>query len=205
MMFRQRLRTQNHSTRIVFMRSERGFSYLTLMAMIVIIGISLAGASYQWKTVAKRENEKELLFRGNEYRTAIFQYMNLDPLKRYPHAMDDLIKDPRSPNGRKYLRKLYKDPVTGGDFVPIFDPAKGLIGVRSRSIDKPLKTSQFRVVNHCFEEKQAYREWLFVVEQPIPGQAVPQPAPPLNGMTPGINPLSTPPCPTADFTRDEQK
>lgn len=184
-----------------------GFSYLSLMALIVIIGISLTGVAYQWKTVAKREKEKELLFRGNEFRFAITQYKNLNPLKRYPHSVEDLIKDPNSPDSKRYLRKLYKDPITGGEFVPIFDPAKGLIGVRSGSTEKPLKTSHFKVIDRCFEDKQQYREWLFIVEMPLVVQAIARPitTPGSESANTGAVPLLAPPCPTIGSITDEPK
>ena len=154
-------------------RSQKGFSYLSVMALVAVIGIFLTGAGYQWKTVIKREKEKELLFRGNQIRSAILLYLSEDPLKRFPHAMDDLMKDPRTPNPKRYLRKIYQDPMTGKSFTLIQDPARGLVGVYSSSHEKPLKVSNFRAENICFEGKESYSDWRFEVPPLIGVQMVP--------------------------------
>jgi type II secretory pathway pseudopilin PulG len=143
---------------------NRGFTFLAVMAMVMIVGISLSVTAYQWKTISKREKEKELLFRGNAIRSAIAQYVSGDPLRRYPHSLDNLVKDPRTPQPVRYLRKLYKDPVNNEEWDLIMDGASGgIIGVRSKSKDKPLKTANFKGLDRCFEGKTEYREWLFVV------------------------------------------
>jgi type II secretory pathway pseudopilin PulG len=188
------------------LRGKAGFSYLTVMALIVIIGISLTAVGYQWKTMAKREKEKELLFRGNEIRSAIIQYVNADPLKRYPHSVEDLIKDPKSPKTVRYLRKLYKDPVTNDDWEIITDPARGIVGVHSKSGEKPLKTSNFRIQDRCFEGKEHYRDWLFIAQAPILAPLIP----PAGGIPPEgakvVPVLSLPPCPpTTDSGAEEKK
>jgi hypothetical protein len=59
---------------------------------------------------AKREREKELMFRGQEYARAIQKYKNKFGV--YPSSVDQLIQT----NGFRFLRKLYKDPITGKDF-----------------------------------------------------------------------------------------
>lgn len=182
------------------LRGTSGFSYLSVMAIIVIIGISLTAAGYQWKTMAKREKEKELLFRGDAIRTAILQYVNADPLKRYPHSYEDLIKDPKSSKTVRYLRKLYKDPVTNDDWEIISDPARGVVGVHSKSGEKPLKSSNFSVADRCFEGKTHYRDWLFLAQAPIltpqippAGQTPSDPAP--SEGSPVVPVLPLPPCP----------
>ena len=182
-----------------------GFSYLSLMAIIVIIGISLSEVGYQWKTMAKREKEKELLFRGDAIRSAIIQYVNADPLKRYPHSLEDLLKNPNIPNPTRYLRKFYKDPMTGGEFLLITDPARGLVGVHSGSTEKPLKTSNFRVADRCFEEKKTYREWQFIVEVPVGIQPATAPAQGAAGQTNQGTPLPTAlPCPPTNTLSEEK-
>jgi type II secretory pathway pseudopilin PulG len=178
---------------------EGGFSYLSVMALVVLIGISLTGVSYEWKMMAKREKEKELLFRGDAIRAAIAEFVNSDPLRRFPQSMEDLVKDPKSANGRRYLRKLYKDPVTGDDFQLIKDPVRGLIGVSSKSRERPVKIANFSPIDHCFEGKESYREWEFEISQialPAPAGAV-QPA-----TVPGSAPT---PCTAPANTSTEEK
>jgi type II secretory pathway pseudopilin PulG len=184
-----------------------GFSYLAVMAIIVIIGISLTATGYQWKTMAKREKEKELLFRGTEIRSAIIQYVNADPLKRYPHSLEDLIKDPKNPNVKRYLRKIYKDPMTDKDFILILDPSRGLVGVHSGSSEKPLKTANFRASDRCFEGKKEYREWLFMIGPPLQIQPgiLPKPSGEGEGETSAVRNLLAPPCPSMVFMAEEKK
>jgi len=158
---------------ITFFRIESGFSYLSVMALVAVIGIFLSVAGYQWKTVIKREKEKELLFRGNQIRSAILQYMNDDPLKRFPHGMEDLIRDPRSPNPKRYLRKIYKDPMTNEAFSLIQDPVRGLVGVHSSSHEKPLKIKNFSTEDICFEDKESYSDWRFEIPPVINAQIAP--------------------------------
>ena len=198
----------NNTFKILF--TKQGFTYLATMVVIAVIGIALSVTGYQWKTMSKREKEKELLFRGNEIRNAIAQYVNTDPLKRYPHSLEDLIKDPRSPKTVRYLRKMYKDPITNDDWVLVTDPVKGLLGVHSKSEEKPLKTSNFRTQDHCFEEKTHYRDWVFIV-QPFNPLAPPV-ANSLPNQTPGgVTPaLALPggagiPCPPTPASSDEEK
>src|SRR5512139_3904561 len=57
------LRTQNS-----------GFTYIALLAAIVILGISMGAAGKYWSYVLQREKEEELLFRGEQYRLAIERY-----------------------------------------------------------------------------------------------------------------------------------
>ncbi|MHB8482538.1 MAG: type II secretion system protein [Nitrospiria bacterium] len=192
--------------------TKQGFTYLATMVIIVVIGITLSVTGYQWKTMTRREKEKELLFRGNEIRNAITQYVNSDPLRRFPHSLEDLMKDPKSSKTVRYLRKMYKDPITNDDWVLVTDPASGLIGVHSKSKEKPIKTSNFRPQDHCFEDKTHYRDWAFIVQQLNPV------LPPVNALSSGfgvtsgtgvagISALSPGalPCPPAVSSPDEDK
>src|SRR5512136_371706 len=87
--------------------SPRGFTYIALLAAIVIIGISLGAAGKYWQNILQREKEEELLFRGNQYVDAIRRYST--PVLgrgRYPSSIDDLFSD----SSKRYLRRKYKDP-----------------------------------------------------------------------------------------------
>jgi type II secretory pathway pseudopilin PulG len=165
-----------------------GFTYIALLAAIVIIGISLAAAGKYWSNVLQREKEEELLFRGNQYVIAIDRYTHAMPgINRTPSSIDDLLNDSRLMN-RHHLRRRYKDPITGEDFVEKFCTIGGqvrkLIGVHSSSDKEPLKQSNFPVdppYFKDFEGKKKYSEWLFVSapceEAVIPGQLKPPAVP----------------------------
>ncbi len=131
----------------LFPRStSRGFTYIGLLAIIVIIGISLGAAGKYWSNVMLRDREEELLYRGDQYRQAIERYYTGLPGRppMYPQSIDDLLKDPRTPLGKRYLRQKYKDPITGEDFEEIKDPVtRRILGVRSTSDRESLKQAEF--------------------------------------------------------------
>jgi type II secretory pathway pseudopilin PulG len=139
-------------------RGDPGFSYLALLVAIVIIGISLGAATKYWSNVSLRDKEEELLFRGDQYRTAIGRYFAERNV--YPSRIDELLGS----NGlKRYLRQQYKDPISGEDFQEIRDPSTHRInGVFSSSDNEPLKQANFPDQDKDFEGKTKYSEWQFV-------------------------------------------
>ena len=172
---------------------DSGFTYIALLAAIVIIGISLGAAGKYWQNVMMREKEEELLFRGEQYRLAIERYfLSIPGRRQYPPDLDELLKDSRSAAGKRHLRQKYKDPITGEDFEVIRDLTKGnrITGVYSKSDKEPLRTAGFEEPYMEFEGKKKYNEWKFVFMPPsgtagwplrpvLPGQPVKPPQPPL--------------------------
>jgi type II secretory pathway pseudopilin PulG len=79
-----------------------------LLVAMSVMAILLGAALPVWSTYARREKEAELIFRGEQYARAIalFQrkYANVNP-----PTVDVLLKE-------RFLRKKYKDPITGEDF-----------------------------------------------------------------------------------------
>jgi type II secretory pathway pseudopilin PulG len=146
------------------MVKQRGFTYLTVMFVVAILlgGLALVGET--WETSARREKETELLFIGNQYRRAIGLFYEATPgtLKRYPRELADLVKDPRQPNTRRYLRKLFPDPITGKEWTIIRGADGGIQGVSSPSEATPLKIAGFRVRDASFEGAQKYADWKFI-------------------------------------------
>lgn len=142
---------------------EDGFSYLSLLFIIVVMGIALSVTGQVWSTIVKREKEAELLFRGNEFREAIGMFYNSTPgVKAYPRELQILLADSRFPVTKRYLRKIYDDPMTGKpDWELIKTQDSRIIGVRSSSDERPLKTSFSREFKH-FEGKLKYSEWEFI-------------------------------------------
>jgi type II secretory pathway pseudopilin PulG len=162
-------------------RNRNGFTYIALLAAIVIIGISLGSAAKSWQNIAQREKEEELLFRGNQYRLAIERYYNALPGRhQFPNSIDELLVDSRTPTGKRHLRQRYKDPITGEDFELIRDMFHGntIKGVYSKSEKTPIKQSGFPEELQDFEGKTKYSEWQFIKE----------PA----GLGPQSTPLKTP-------------
>lgn len=61
-------------------------------------------------TEGRREREKELIWRGNQYKRAIGLYYRA--FGRYPTSIEDLTK---LTNGQRFLRKAYSDPMNKQD------------------------------------------------------------------------------------------
>jgi type II secretory pathway pseudopilin PulG len=159
---------------------QSGFTYLTVLFVVAFMGLGLAKAGQVWRTAVMREREAELLWVGNQYRVAIEGYYKRGDM-RYPRTLDDLLKDPRDPATRRYLRKRYPDPITGSDEWGIVKaPDGGIMGVYSRSEERPLKVSGFTIANKALEQSAAYSDWKFVYTPGVPGASlpVPQGAPP---------------------------
>jgi type II secretory pathway pseudopilin PulG len=156
------------STRAAGRGTSGGFTYVALLAAIVIIGITLSATGKYWSNVMRREKEDELLFRGLQYRTAIERYYVARAPHMLPNSVDDLLKDGRFPQARRHLRQAYTDPITGGEFEIIRDKAQGnrIVGVNSASELSPLKQSDFPEGLEDFDNKNSYKEWKFVFAPP---------------------------------------
>ena len=86
-------------------RNASGFTYIALLATIVILGISMGAAGKYWSFVMQRGKEEELLFRGGQYRLAIERYYRALPGRNvYPPSIEELLKDSRPPTGKRHLR-----------------------------------------------------------------------------------------------------
>lgn len=148
------------------LHNKDGFTYIIVLLAVVLTGISLMVAGRYWSFIDKKEKEAELLFRGEQYLLAIDAYFKgaHGGANLYPQKLDDLIKDPRSLTPKRYLRKLYKDPVTGEtDWLPIIEKKSGRIkGVKSRSEVSPVKGDGFPEMFKSFKGKASYSEWEFI-------------------------------------------
>lgn len=161
-------------------RRHAGFTYVGLLIAVAVLGVGLAATGQVWRTAAAREKERELLFIGNQYRTAIMNYYAGTPAGqiRYPRSLEDLIEDRRLPVMRRYLRRVYPDPITGGEkwgIVPASDG--GIAGVFSLSEQPPLKIAGFIGADAKFEKAERYSDWKFVYAPPAEIRKPPIPAP----------------------------
>jgi type II secretory pathway pseudopilin PulG len=91
-------------------RSEGGYILLTFLLVITILAIFAAAADFSLTQQIKRDREEELVHRGVQYSRAIRHYYK--KLGRYPTRIEDI----ESTNSIRFLRKRYKDPITGKDF-----------------------------------------------------------------------------------------
>lgn len=147
-------------------RGQAGFTLLGLLFLIAGLGISLAAVGTLWHTAVKREKERELLFVGDQYRQAIRSFWET-PLpagtpRRFPRDFKELLADPRFPHTVRHLRRIYRDPVTGGHEWGLVREADGTFsGVYSLSQEMPMKTAGFDALNSDFENRTRYADWIF--------------------------------------------
>ena len=89
---------------------DRGFLMVALLIAMAVVAIWMTAALPSWRQQAQREKEEELIFRGEQYAMAIalFQFKNNNVP---PPDIDILVS-------QRFLRKKWKDPVTGCDFLP---------------------------------------------------------------------------------------
>jgi len=133
----------------------RGVIYPLLLLSILVLGVAGAGVAQLWQTQVKREKEEELLFRLNQFRRAILQYRAAH--NGYPRELKDLLEDRTQLQTRRYLRRIYKDPITGKDdwrLVLVVDRAgvvSGISDLKSRAEGKPLKS--------ILGKKDSYQDW----------------------------------------------
>src|SRR3989475_11925931 len=90
------------------MRSESGAILIVFMVTLAVAAIALGAAVQAWSTTWRRDNEEELIFRGNQYVDAIISYRK-EHGGQFPLNLQDLYKPgPRRP---RYIRRLYKEPI----------------------------------------------------------------------------------------------
>jgi type II secretory pathway pseudopilin PulG len=152
--------------------TQTGFTYVGVLVLVAITGIMAAATAELWHTERKREREAELLFIGNQYRQAIGRYYDLGAgqVRTFPKRLEDLLQDPRTPGTRRYLRKLYPDPITGSEeWGLVKGPSGEILGIYSLSEDEPLKKGNFSRMDARLEGKQKYSEWVFAY---LPGKSI---------------------------------
>ena len=94
-------------------RAERGYILLTLMLFVALLTIGLLALVQNIESQIKRDREEELIHRGVQYSRAVRHYFK--KFGRYPNRVEEL----ENTNNIRFLRKRYKDPMTGKDFKPL--------------------------------------------------------------------------------------
>jgi type II secretory pathway pseudopilin PulG len=155
---------------------QTGFTYIALLVAIAVMGLVQSALAEAWHTDVQREKEQELLFAGNQMRAALNLYYARSPAgsRRQPLRLEDLLQDGRTPATERYLRRIYRDPISGGEQWGLIRGASGEIhGVHSLSAARPLKQGGFDKANRHFSGAQKYSEWVFMAS-PLPAAAAQQ-------------------------------
>lgn len=91
-------------------KSSRGYILITLMLFIALIALAALAVLPEITFQIKRDREEEMIHRAVGYSRAIRKYYK--KFGRYPARIEDL----ENTNNLRFLRKRYKDPITGQDF-----------------------------------------------------------------------------------------
>jgi type II secretory pathway pseudopilin PulG len=146
-------------------RLQQGFTYIALLIAVAVGGAVLAAIGELASHAQQRDKEAELLFAGHQIRNAIGAYYERSPggAKTWPKTLEDLLEDKRMPVTQRYLRKVYRDPLTGkANWGLVEAPDQGgIMGVYSTSKLAPIKSGNFPRGDESFADATAYSEWKF--------------------------------------------
>jgi type II secretory pathway pseudopilin PulG len=89
-----------------------------LLVGMSVMAVMMSAALPVWTHLVQREKEEELIWRGEQYRRAIMLFQRKFA-NTFPPTIDLLVE-------QKFLRKKYKDPITGEDFqiIPVGGQAR---------------------------------------------------------------------------------
>ncbi len=153
-----------------------------LLTMVAVMSVLLSAVLPVWQHQMRREREAELVFRGEQYVRAIGLFNR--KFQTFPPNVDVLVQ-------QKFLRKKYKDPITGKDFRPVYagqvaqaqqqaiqqqpgrtqlgqqpasSPMGGLMGVASQSEETSIR---------IYKGRSKYSQWPFIFAQAASGPGGP--------------------------------
>ena len=149
-------------------RRQQGFTYLSLVILLAILGLVGAAALKVDALLARAAAEQELLEVGAAFSAALDSYAAATPQGKPPQppTLQDLLKDTRFPGIKRHLRKIFVDPISGKAEwgITYLGDKVGVIGVYSLSQAQPLKLANFDARFQNFENKTHYAEWKFVAK-----------------------------------------
>ncbi len=143
---------------------DDGFILVALLVGMAVTAIWMGALLPSWRQQAVREQEEELIFRGEQYARAIALYRR--KTGSLPPNFDVLVS-------QHYLRRQYLDPITGKPFLPVGGTtgaaasspgavatmpsgvglvSVGITGVRSTSNETSIK---------IYNNQQTYSQWAF--------------------------------------------
>src|SRR2546427_9693788 len=92
-------------------RSERGYALLVVIFLVTVLLLSTMVVATNILTEGRREKEKEMIWRGNQYARGV--KLHFRKLGRFPTSLDDLTKP--KVGSLRFMRQAYKDPMNKED------------------------------------------------------------------------------------------
>jgi type II secretory pathway pseudopilin PulG len=89
---------------------EAGYLLLILLLVVTLLVVASTAVAPQIKLQIERDREEEMIHRGVQYSRAIKRFYK--KFGRFPNSVEEL----ENTNSLRFLRRRYKDPITGKDF-----------------------------------------------------------------------------------------
>lgn len=86
-----------------------------LLVGLSVMAILMGAALPVWSKQAQREREEEYLFRAREYARGVMKWQHKYGAS-FPPSLDVLVE-------QRFVRRKYKDPLSGQDFNPVYQTA----------------------------------------------------------------------------------
>ena len=123
-----------------------GYAMASLLVAIAIMSIFMSMVVPAWTTWAKREKEAELIFRGEQFSRAIELYQRRF-LGAYPTNLQMLVD-------QKFLRKIFRDPITGDEFRVLTQGSIRATPIRGQSSNEPENVTQIQSAGSLVQTTQ---------------------------------------------------
>jgi type II secretory pathway pseudopilin PulG len=188
---------------------QAGFTYLGLIIFVFIVGLVGAATLKIGALLQRAHMEQELLEIGYQFSAALKSYADATPRGQRPQPMtlQELLRDPRFPNPRRHLRKIFVDPVSGKAEWGLVRAGEGgpILGVHSLSQAAPLKVANFDKRFPGFDHREHLSDWKFMAELSGAGAPLtPGTLPPAPHLTPAKPaPAPAPPQPEPEPPKEE--
>lgn len=149
-----------------------------VLFLAFVTAVLVAALARLWSLDVQRDKERELMWIGRQFRSALGSYAATTPEGRmpFPKTLDELVEDRRLDPPLRHLRRVYVDPMTQKADWGIVRAEDGTIrGVFSKSNAAPLRKDTLWSFGRMFEGAKAYSDWRFEIsplvvrEAPVAG------------------------------------
>jgi len=142
--------------------TARGYAIVVALILLTLASFAASVAVLRSSNEAQRQRELELLFVGNQFREAIRAYAAASSgIPDYPRRLEDLVEDHRVPTLRRFLRRIYSDPMTGKPDWALIRQGDRIVGVHSTSMRAPQRRANFSQADSSFVGAKSYVDWQF--------------------------------------------
>lgn len=158
----------------MFLKCSNGFAYVMLLVIVAVLSVFAAGSLQLGSQLSRKDAEQALLDIGGEFQRALYSYSGTTATvsvgggnasaitAKGPRTIEELLRDGRTASTKRHLRQIYADPMTGSaQWGIVTDPAGFILGVYSKSTERPIKRTNFDLMQAHFEDAESYSKWIF--------------------------------------------